>query len=223
MSTLSELQVIVARALRDVSNEVFSTADLTDMINSGITVVSNMAPRQYMEDIESTGESTYAPLDGAADERLELRRVEIWTSDLGSPAAADLFQCRVPPAAAEYSNESQAGWDLWGGTLYLPKYYADLATSGNYFIRIWGYAPFTELVNSDDDDDLTNETRFAVVSYATMVGYERLEGDRALFQKWQAQQRGTDASVASLMNVLASERQRWERLRRQLIVLRERP
>ncbi len=220
-ATLTELQAIVARALRDPDNDTFALSDLTDLINNGITVVSNMAPRQFREDLDGTGSETYELLEGAADERLEIRRVEIWTTvSLGVP---DRFKCRVPPASGEYVNASQVGWDWWASELVLPRFYADIAADDTFLVRVWGYAPYTTLVNDDDETDMGTETQYAATEYATLLGYERLIADRALFQKWQGQQNNTDASLAGLNAVVGERRRNWERLRKQLVALRERP
>lgn len=219
MSTLSQIRALVARALRDPGNEVFSLSDLTDLINNGIVVVSNMAPRQYREDIPGAGDNPIDINSGTADERYEIRRVEIWTAATGVPVA---YYLRVPPASSEYQSNSQAGWDYWDGAIQLPKGYADILADDTYALRVWAYAPYTEMDDAADVSDLTVETEFAVREYAILQGYERLHGDRVLFQKWQGQHNNTDVTAASLINTVQAYRSSWERLRKQLAGLRER-
>jgi hypothetical protein len=215
VSTLTQLQTKLARELRDADNDIFSTAELTDAINAGIVEVSRISPNVFREDVETDGSLDYTLAAGADD--IEVRRVELWE------AATPKALLKLPPAAASLSSESEAGWDWWGGTLSLPSRYANYAASDAYFLRVWGYKPWDQLVNAGDTTDMSPNLEAAVLEFAILSSFERLAADRMLYAKWQANANNTDVSMASLVQSIALWQQKWNRRKKELLTIREIP
>lgn len=214
MTTLTNLITFVARDLRDPTLATFTTQEITDFINAGIDAVSEVAPRQAQEDIEPDGSNEYTPLTVTRP-----TRVEVWSV---APQTIHSLH-RIPAAAEGFTNETDVGWKMWAGVLTLPYGFAAYLADDTKNLRIWGYAPYTQLVNGGDTADLSNNAEWAVREYAALQGYERLMNDRSLFANWQTQSNNTDVSVAALINAWATRSQQWERRRKQLTILQESP
>jgi hypothetical protein len=220
VTTFAELKTAVSRDIRDPDNETFVAADVADLINGGIAEVSRFAPRLFQEDITPVvGDFKYHLLAEAADSSVEVRRVEVWdtTTDPERPIA------HVPPGSESLLNASEAGWDLWAGWLWLPYTYAAFLDPAAHMIKVWGYAPYTQLVADDDVTDLSVDAQWAVREFAAYTAYDRLVAQRSLYTQWQTAANNADISPAGLMNALSIWQQKWERRRKQLLVLRESP
>jgi hypothetical protein len=216
MTTLTQLQTKVSRELRDTGNATFELALLTDYLNDGIVELSRIAPRRFQEDITPDGSLSY-PILTTADPRVDVRRVEIW----GTDTVRMLFT--IPSSASSLQSNTEAGWRVWSGTLELPYAYATFLADSTYNLRVWGYAPYTKLVNGTDETDLDESGQQAVVEYAIMRAYEALANDRALFKQWQIAANATDISLAAILGAMDRFSRRWERQRRSLFEMREMP
>lgn len=217
MTTFVQMQTTVSRALRDESNTTFTAAMVEDLINSGIVELSRIAPRQFQEDIDADGSLEYALDTMDSDPRIRIVRVEAWDASV----TPNRQICRIEPASESLSNESEAGWKWWAGVLSIPYGYSTYLADNTKVIRVWGYAPYTQLVNDSDTTDLPDDLVDAVVEYAAWHGFDRLAADRALYTQWQTTANNTDVSFAALLNSVAVFRGNWERRRKQLITLLE--
>lgn len=215
MTTLAQLQVMVSRDLRDTDNKTFSLAEVTDLINAGITEISLISPRQFQEDLDGVASQSEYQFDTTGtDPRIRPVVVEVWTT---SPVR---FYERIPFGGEGLENSTEGGWKWWNGTLSIPYAFA-AKIDANYTIRVWGYAPYTQLANSSDTTDLDGGKIDAVREYAVAYGFQRLLSERALFDQWQKQANNTDVSAASLLGIASTWDAKWNRRRRQLGTMRE--
>jgi hypothetical protein len=215
VTTLTELITAVSRDLRDTNNNAFTTAMVTDLINSAITELSRITPQPFQEDIAATGDQTYVLT--ATGRKVSATRVEIW--DTTPPK----FRYRVPFASESNVNSSEAGWRVFNGTLEFPYNVSQFALTDAYTIRVWGYKPWTHLVNGGDTTDLDEDAQDAMRECAVFHGFERLLNERVLFAQWQQQANNTDVSTAGLINAVGLWQARWDRRRKQLAEMRELP
>lgn len=205
--TLAQLRTMVRRDIRDPNTVTFPDADVNDFIDAAIAEVSRIAPLNFFQTI-AYALNTYAYVTRMT----EVHRVEVWDT-LASPNSFVFF---VPPAADNNYNSSQAGWEVWAGSLRLPSW-LDGLTVGRHSFRVWGYAPYLQLTADADVaefDDL--DLQWAVREYANVRAFEYLLSDRSLFEQWQAQANNTDVSPAAMVNMLQSWQAKWERRRKQL-------
>lgn len=149
---------------------------------------------------------------------IELTRVEVWD---GSVVPAKLV-AMVNPASGEYINQSDVGWTNWGGTLYLPSWVHSIVDGheADYLLRVYGYSPYAPLTDDEDVSTISNELQWALVTYAQVEAYERLNNDRTLFTQWQTRSGNTDISPAGLMNMLSLSRENWRRKSHAILRLR---
>lgn len=218
--TLDDLIDGVQSDVQDPDGNIFTDAVATDLVNAGIDAVSEVAPRSFVEDITpSQGEFRYQLLDSTADSSVEVSRVEIWDMTVSPNRPIS----RVPPASESLLNSSESGWVQWGAFLELPFAFAQYLDPAKYILKVWGYAPYTQLETGADETDLPTRGIWAVREYAAYQAYDRLAAKRALFTQWQTQANNADVSFAGLMNALSIWQQKWERRRKQLLVLREIP
>jgi hypothetical protein len=214
MSTLTQLITAISRDLRDVGNNTFTTAMVTDLINSGITELSRIAPKLFQEDIEPDGSLSYEIQDG--EPRCRIERVEVWAVD------PDTVQqlIRIPAASEGLSNETEAGWRFWNGSVELPYAYAAYLADDTKNLRIWGWGPYAQLDDGSDASDLGVGGEAALKEYCLYMAYDRLASERALFRQYQVQANNTDVTFAGLMGAINQYRSRWERRRDQLMMSR---
>lgn len=215
MSTLLELVTRVSRELRDTGNVTFTTAMVTDLINSGITEMSRIAPQPFQEDIEADGSLSYQLGAATADKRWHVTRAELWY------ATPLRFYCVLPFVADSLVNSSQAGWRVFNGYLELPQGWAEFAADATYTIRVWGGKPYTRLEADGDESDLGEDGEEAVIEYAAYRGFDRLLAERVLFKQWQVSSNNTDVSYGGLLGTVQTYAQKWERRRKQLALVRE--
>lgn len=155
----------------------------------------------------------------ASPENVEVRRVELWDNATTPPT----FVGRLNPASAEYINQSDVGYDVWGGVLRLTKTQLDAAVlPTTQVVRVWGYAPYPYM-NAYSNLNLTPEKQDAIRLYARLQAVRILVSDRQLFTQWQTASHNSDVSLASLMSVYSTLQTEWRQRSRALMVLREAP
>lgn len=215
MTTLADIRVMVARALKDPENRTFDEDTLDDLINSGINEVSQLAPQRFVEDVTPTvGQYRYALISGTARAGTRATRVELWDVTL-EPSR---FLHRIAPAnEAPLADSSENGYRVHNGELWLPSRFADSLDPDAYVIRVWGETPYLQLASPAAETDLSTAALWAVRERATLSGYEHLAAERALFKQWQAETHNTDVSFASLLNLITVWEQKWQRRRKQLL------
>jgi hypothetical protein len=156
--------------------------------------------------------------NGEATPEIELTRVELWDGDQTPP----VIVYSILPAHAETSTRSDLGWTNWGGTLYLPNF-AHTIFDGHedtYFLRIYGYSPYVPLAEDEDVSGVSNEVKWALMTYAQLEATQRLVNDRTLFKQWQTRAGNSDISAAGLMNEMNLLRDEWRRRSRAITRLR---
>lgn len=199
-TTLSDLITSVSRAVRDPDNAVFSTDEITDLINDGIDDASHVYPRELVDytTVISAGVATYALPSGFET----LFRVDIHNASdsyLYSPPAGD--------------GDRDAGWEVFGSIVYFPPSF--LPDDGSK-VRLFGYGPYTQLSASTQTTDLDTTGIRLIRAYVTATAFDRLAADRALFQQWQTTTNATDISPIALWRLGATSRSEYAALRNRL-------
>jgi len=222
-TTYLELRQKIARAIQDPDNETFSDDTLKDVVSSVWADIGRVAPEQFTEDITPIADQLSYDLraDVFTDPNpdVELRNVEIWDTD-ASPNVPVFW---VTPKKAHYADlaHSQAGWEVWNGTLYLPNRVVAGIDVDAQVIRVWGYSPWAMVVEDSDQLPFPHSYEEALVVGANVGILRRLTSNRALFTAWQTRSNNTDVSMASLMNDLEAAKDEWRRLQRAIQVARE--
>lgn len=149
-------------------------------------------------------------------ELIEVKRVEVFTNDQTVNRSVEI----IPPATAEMTVASEAGWEYWNSNLSIPySVFAHLDTATRY-LKVWGWAPYDRLVYDSQMTDLTGELEEAVIVYCRLEGLTALGMSRDLFSQWQTRSGNTDVSPASLMNAQSVAAEEWRRKMRSVQVLR---
>ena len=223
MTSLTQLKTDLARDLSDPDSNTFSDAVLGDLINAGLADIGRIAPQPYQEDITVTADTLTYDLASAyfaePNRDVEVVRVEVW-DETTTPMK---FVARLTPAATQYANQSDAGWKVWNGTLYLTNSMEAALVVGQHLLRVWGYAPYPALTDDTDTVDLPSALEQALREYGQSRGYARLQNSRALFTQWQTASNNSDVSFGQLLSLKSEASQQWERRRRQLYEMREMP
>jgi hypothetical protein len=223
MTSLGTLKTNLARDLMDPDGLTFSDAVLGDLISAGLADIGRIAPFPYQEDITVTADTLTYQLASdyfvSPERDVEVVRVEVW-DETTTPMT---FVTRLTPLATGYANQSDAGWTVWNGTLYLTNSMEAALVVGQHILRLWGYIPYPPVSADDDEIDLPSALEQALREYGQMKGYARLSNSRALFTQWQTASNNSDISFASLLNLKAEASQQWERRRRQLYEMRMGP
>lgn len=223
MTTYVELRDKIARAIQDPDKETFTDATLKDIVSSVWADLGRVAPEQFTEDLTPLDDTLSYQLraDVFADPNpdIELRNVEVW--DTTSTPSQIVYW--VTPKKAHYADlaHSQAGWEVWNGTLYLPNRIVSGINVDDHTIRVWGYSPWEMVVADEDILQFPQSYEEALVVGANVGILRRLTNNRALFTAWQTRSNNTDVSMASLMNDLESAKDEWRRLSRAIQVARE--
>ena len=214
MANRADIRTQIQRELRDPNGNSWTTAELNDLINSGINAVSDLSPREIREDITYTFPYTIA--QGAFGKIKEVTltnsfynifRVEILNSN-------SQLHTNLP---ASVSEGSSTGWEWFNGKLLLPEnmFYPSetVSVAGNpterIKVRVYGYGRHTFLSDDATDTTLTDQEQQAVRVYAVAEALSRLMTDRANFQQWQIASGSTDISISELAVLANSARQRW--------------
>lgn len=202
---LGTLRAAVSRDLRDPDNQTFTLLEIDDLINGAIAEVGRIYPKSEVRElaVDEDGRSTYST------DALALFRVEVIKD--GRIVAG------IP--SNSLSTSSNGGYDLHGGTLYVPYFVsANLKVDDSPTLRIWGYFPREPMTGDPgdilDSDDLDFE--FGVRTYATLMGYQRLQNDRILFQQWLTNTGATDVSPNQLAQTADMYQSQWGAMRQRL-------
>ena len=215
MGTFAALQTALASDLRDGSNLSFNTTQIAAFIDEGVIEVGRIAPARFQEDVTVVADTlTYALQSGSYPD-LEVHRVEVW--DLSY--TPDKFCWLLEPRSSGYSLATDAGWEVWDGTLRLPNGIEEQLVVGTHVIKVWGWRPYP-LVSGSTEMPMTDELEWAVRAYAKMAAIESLLASRNVYTQWQTAGSATDATPASLHAQLSAARQDWERRSRQIARLR---
>ena len=202
MTTLANLETYLARDLRDTTNAVFSTAELDDLINQGISALASFYPKQIVQTIGTVSSGTYSY---SASSFTRIYRIDIYSSTGSYKSTLDGYIGGSP----------NTGWEMHGGIVYLPPLVT--FTAGDT-LRAFGYGAYIQLSASTATTDLDADGIWAVRVYAQVEAFERLLADRVTFQQWQASPGNTDVTAMALASLARSARARWleeqQRLRR---------
>lgn len=194
----------------------FVVSPTTDTFQVSLTPTGS--PVNFTTDITV---GTFARPGAGSTPEVELTRVELWDGS----ASPQRQLAVLDPADAEYVQDSQSGWKLWGGELSIPRWVI-LGAAGNesvWLLRVWGYAPYARLVDDDDVSSISFELEQALLIYAHVAGLRKLNASRELFTQWQTRSGNTDMSPAGLMNALNLAMEEWRRKANAIRVLREAP
>lgn len=195
MTTLSTLITNVSGDLRDSSNNTFSTAEVTDLINRGIDVLGGVYPREIVGSVTiSSGVKSYALPSNLSF----VYRVDIYTD-------ASSYAGTINRAGGEGPD---SGWETHNSVLYLPP---GLTVTANYTLRLWGYGPYTQLAASSSTTDLGTTAIWALRLFCQSEALALLLIDRAKFQQWQTSSNNTDVSAIGVAQLYQIAARRWER------------
>lgn len=205
--TLNALIISVARDLRDPGYKVFSTTEITDLINWGLIEVNRVYPLARVEVVDVTKDpATLKPQRSYLVESNEIYRVEVWRSSA--------FREQVP----EGDEQSNTGWFLFGNLFTLPSWLTlDDVQDG---LRVYGYQERDMLTSGTAVAETDAEAEMGVRLYATLTGYQRLQNDRAQFQQWMSLPGNNDISPTQLDGMANTYLAQWNRHRNQMRRLR---
>ena len=197
------LRAALARDLRDPDLGTFTAAELDDLINQSMVEVSRIYPKQEVQefDVSEDGQRTFAT-DCVGAFRVELMRDG---------------EVRYAVTHNDHELTGEGGWDIHAGFLWLPKFAANyLKLDQTPKVRVWGYWP-RELMTADSDiADVDAEAEFGLRTYATLLGYQRLQNDRLLFQQWLTTTGNTDVSPNQLAQTADLYQSQWAEMRKRL-------
>jgi len=151
---------------------------------------------------------------------IEVSRVELWKTT----ETPNIRWWVIPPASAGYVADSQTGWSVWNGTLFLPNSVHTQfdGAETDFLLRVWGYSPYVQVSADADVVFVSDEVRLAMIAYCQAEAITRLLAERDLFAQWQAKANNSDVSPAALMGMLNLARDDWRRRSRALLRLRAR-
>ena len=115
------------------------------------------------------------------------------------------------------SEHAEDGWDFHAGTLFIPAYAAERltpATTPN--LRVWGYWERTVLTSDGETFDGDADAEYASRTYALMLGYQRLQNSRLLFQQWLTTTGNTDVSPNQLAQTADMYQSEWRAYRQRI-------
>lgn len=202
------LRTALARDLRDSNGETFTDAELNDLINAAIVEVSRIYPKE-MSVVLSVEQDFQYMFD--LEDAYSIFRVELIDPD-GNLALA--------VRRNDQGDHIESGWDYHGGSLFLPAYAANrLVFQDGQTVRVWGYWP-RELFHDDTDAfDGNGEAEYAVRAVATLMGYQRLQNDRLLFQQWLTNTGNSDVSPNQLAQTANMYQAQWHDMRNRIRIL----
>ena len=121
----------------------------------------------------------------------------------------------IPPNGA--SDHVEGGYDLHGGTLFIPRSIASRLTfEGEETLRVWGYWPRETFAEDTDVLDGDAEFEYGVRTVSVLLGYQRLQNDRVLFQQWMTNTGNTDISPNQLAQTADMYQSQWREMRNRL-------
>jgi len=220
-TTALNLKTRIATVLLDPDAKTFTEGLLDELVYSALVELGRLVPAQYTEDLDVVANQLSYQLglalldDGSVD--IEPMRVEVWDPT----TTPESFIFAVNPAATEYGN-SDAGWSMWNGLLYMPTRVVRglQGYESTYIIRVWGYAPYAKPVSDDDVLPVSQDVEQAIIKFARVEGLELLLSNRDLFTQWQTRSGNSDLSPAGLMNQLSMARADWRQYSRSIQRLR---
>jgi hypothetical protein len=175
---------------------------VNDLINFGLVEVNRVYPLAQVETVDVTLDGDDKVVRVYTIESSEIQRVEVWRDGA--------FREQVP----EMVEESNSGYDLFGATLTIPSWLTldDQIDS----IKVYGYAD-RALPSADGETLETDaEAEMALRLYATLLGYQRLQTDRAQFQQWMALPGNNDISANQLDGMANTYLAQWRQHRNQM-------
>jgi hypothetical protein len=199
--TLGEMREKIARSLRDDEHLIFPDPVLDDFIRAATIEVSLVYPKELIETMDLVADLLEYPI--ACE---QVFRVEHVTPS----GAVD----EVPKG----DDDLDVGWEIFAGNLFLPR--SMTFTPDIDAVRVWGYSPRDVANEPEDTVDVDAPGEEALRSYATVMGYQALAGDRSLFTQWQALPTNTDVSITQINALVALYLDRWRDVRRHLTRLR---
>ncbi len=191
----SDMGAVVLRALRDPNGSVFPSATVNDFIDQAMADLSAYRPKEQMEIAPWPLPTDIPPFSGFTS----IWKVECRSMSLPNNYIKTIFI----PYSASNADDNRAGWDFYGGTLYIDDYYTRridaLDVSASVEMWVWGYADH-DLPDADTDIlDLVDATDYnCVLNHCKSMGFELLTHDRALYQQWLAATNNTDVSPTQL-------------------------
>jgi hypothetical protein len=198
---LSTLRGSLARDLRDpIPSKTFSTLELNDLLNQAMVEVGRIYPKELVREYSIS-------LDGQ----------EQITCDASSVFRVEIVRDGAVQggiAQTDHGLHSQSGWDLHGGILWLPLYArGPLKVADSPTIRVWGYWDRELMYDDTDMADVDAEGEFGVRTYAALLGYQRLQNDKMLFQQWLTNTGNTDVSPNQLAQTADMYQSQWREMR----------
>jgi len=201
----STLRNALARDLRDPDLKTFTEQELNDLLNQALVEVGRIYPKERVVEYAITLDGqTQIPCDAASIFRVEVIRDGAVASGI---------------AQNTHGLHSQAGWDLHANILWLPLYSASgLRIDDSPTIRVWGYWERNLMqgtLPADDNQiaDTDAEAEFGVRTYASLLGYQRLQNDQMLFQQWLTNTGQTDVSPNQLAQTADMYMSQWREMR----------
>lgn len=202
MTTLANLEVMVARDLRDSANRVWATAELDDLINEGIDTLGDIYPKEVVDKSITISAGVYTYTLPTTFSRVY--RLDIFNS-------SNSYTGTYPQGLGDGGD----GWEVHAGVLFLAPIYIPDASST---LRIFGYGRYTQLSASSATTDLPTEALWALRTFCKAQAFDALIMDRGRFQQWQTDQTNTDTTLGGLLAAAQQARQDWRlemrRLRR---------
>jgi hypothetical protein len=204
---LDELRDSVESMLRDSDNEAFTAAEVDSLINQGIVEVNRLYPMAEIEDVDIIDTDE----DGNIDREYtvsstEISRVEVWRDGA--------YRMSIE----QMDGEANSGWDLWGTTFVLPTF--ALLDETQDTVKLYGYQDRDVLTAGTDVLESDAEAEYAIRQYAVLMGYQRLQNDRSLYQQWLKAPGNNEMSPNQLDNMVNTYIAQWERTRGHLRRLR---
>lgn len=204
----------------DPGNLTFSDTICGDLANAALSEVGRLAPSRFQQDITpdvtTLKYQLLSGVFGTPQPEIEVKRVELWDI-ISSPHK---FGYLLAPVSSGLIDTSVAGWEVWGGYLYITGDMLTFADPTRWEIRVWGYAPYPPLTSDVTALPVSNELEQAMRTYAQLEGLKRLVASRDTFSQWQARSGNTDVSPAGLLNALSMAQVEWQRKARSITVLR---
>jgi hypothetical protein len=217
----ADLKTRIATVLLDPDAKTFTAGLLDELLAAGLVELGRLVPAQFTEDLDPVANQLSYQLgltlfDGGSVD-IEPQRIEVW--DPTTTPESLVFV--VNPAANEYGN-SDAGWSMWNGFLYLPTRVVRglQGHETSYIIRVWGYAPYAIPASDDEVLPVSQEVEQAIIKFARVEGLEILQANRDMFTQWQTRSGNSDISPAGLMSQLSQARADWRQYSRAIQRLR---
>ena len=208
----------IRRDLRDPDGKTWSNDEINDLINAGIDAISDLSPIEDTDIFTATFPYSAGYNQGKALEFTPTKtfknifRVDVYDG------SSRLYET-LPVSTGDQSDN---GWQFWGGKVIIPSYYSYpttvVGTTESVTLKVWGYRRHTLLTTDIQASDLSDTEKNAVRIYAQAEALQRLMVDRADFQQWQIASGASDITISELSVLASAARTRWrmeaQRIRR---------